>query len=481
MAHYLSKSFISDTTRCIFRFFNRHLLLSCDDWATLIDRPENKRLTSAAIFVGCAVLISNWHVDNSQSISTKFDIIVTFVTILALLLFQLLDSKSSWYFIPSLVIFHNIVFFISNINVAYFYPDRMDAAVPLNSLIFFSLNSAMFKNALASFLNLFVFLGCCIMYGILFMASQDQTGPTFSVDAFFLMTVIGAVCAVTHISQKIQVASYGLLEDARRQVSEMTINARLAEENLRIREEMVRMNRVSVVEALTSSIAHEVNQPIGSAYTFARAAKRWLAPPSPDLDEARKAINDAVDQISRIGSIIRSIRKMTARQSSEIIRLDLHSILRSLINMVAKDLDQKNITLDFRWHNDLGLIFVSAPSGKIEQVVLNLVNNAADAICERNIAGRILLSVRVPQSGWVDVLVSDNGTGIPPEHLASVTDSFFSTKKGGTGLGLSICLEIAESLGGSLSVESEFGIGTHATLRLPLERQIERRDQGTLT
>ncbi|MEJ2411106.1 MAG: HAMP domain-containing sensor histidine kinase, partial [Novosphingobium sp.] len=258
--------------------------------------------------------------------------------------------------------------------------------------------------------------------------------------------------------------------DARRAVVEMEARKKLIVENQRMKEEVARINRISAIEAMTTLIAHEMNQPIGSAKVFAQAALRWLSLTSPDLYEARKAIGCAVEEIGRSGEIIRSIRRLSTRTPSEKALIDLSELIDHLLRLMKEDLREKNIVCDIL-HMGGGVksYYVFGCYEEIAQIFVNLISNSVDSLgCvgrDKHIKFNFIRSER----GWVSLVISDNGSGISELHLPKVFESFFTTKEAGTGLGLSICRDIAESHGGSLAIDSIVGVGTSVTLCLPEE------------
>ena len=250
-------------------------------------------------------------------------------------------------------------------------------------------------------------------------------------------------------------------------MQDLESNRALLNENARIREALARMNRISVVEAMATTISHEMNQPIGSALIFAEASKRWLAHAEPDRAEVMAAVDGAIGQIRRAGEIVGSIRRMAAREPGEVRCATIVGLLDAVIPLLRADAWENGVELSVETSGDRAGYLAMVCEEEIDQVIINLVRNAIDAFDQDRPARQIRISCSLHDEGWIDVAVSDNASGIEAGNAELIFDSFFTTKPGGTGLGLPICREIAERHGGSLLVESEWGVGTRVTLRIP--------------
>ena len=181
-----------------------------------------------------------------------------------------------------------------------------------------------------------------------------------------------------------------------------------------------------------------------------------------------RAIEGVITQIGRAGEIIGSIRRMTARnveKARDTRAAELFESLMPLLHIYTKNHDIR-LTLDLSEIPDSTNIQVR--ENEIWHVIINLVQNSIEAFNENQESKTIEISAFIDEFCWINICVQDNGPGMNSENLAMVFESFFTTKNGGTGLGLPICREIAELHGGSLIVDSEVGIGTTVTLRLPL-------------
>jgi PAS domain S-box-containing protein len=248
-------------------------------------------------------------------------------------------------------------------------------------------------------------------------------------------------------------------------VRDVTERRRLAAEMRRLRMELWHAERVARTGTFTASLAHELNQPLAAILSNAQAALRFLAREKPDLGEIREILTDIVRDDKRAGAVISGLRTMLRRQEPERVRLELAGTLREVLALLHSELltHQVEVTTDF----EAGCT-VLADKAQLQQVVLNLVMNAIQAMQEQPAEERRLaLSVSRTGEGEVRVAVRDAGVGIPEENLATVFDPFWTTKGQGMGLGLAVCHAILESHGGAIWVEANQDRGVTFLFRLP--------------
>lgn len=230
--------------------------------------------------------------------------------------------------------------------------------------------------------------------------------------------------------------------------------------------ELARVARATTVGQLTSSIAHEINQPLMSIVANAGASLRWLKRDPAQLENARRSIEDILREGSRAGDIIRGLQALTRNQVTEFAPARIHLIARDILNLSRLELERRYISLelDLRAENDA----VFCESVQIQQVLLNLVINAIDAM-ENNPGARILrISSRHSGSETIRVEVADNGSGLSDEVIGKIFDSFYTTKAEGMGMGLTISNEIIKRHGGELNVESPQSGGSRFWFTLPV-------------
>jgi PAS domain S-box-containing protein len=232
------------------------------------------------------------------------------------------------------------------------------------------------------------------------------------------------------------------------------------------RQKLQQASRLGMLGELTASIAHEVNQPLGAILSNTDAATMLMDRPDPPLDEIREILSDIRRDDMRASEVIRQVRSMVARGETDRVPLDPGELARGVAAMIRHDCRARSISLTCDVAENLPEI--CGEKVRIEQVLLNLLLNAMDALKdaapdERNIR----LAVATTQDGLVDISVTDSGAGIPPDLMARIFESFFTTKSEGMGLGLALSRSIAEAHGGSLLARNAPGGGACFHLILP--------------
>ena len=240
-----------------------------------------------------------------------------------------------------------------------------------------------------------------------------------------------------------------------------------AENKLReARQEIAQVSRRTTLAAMSAAIAHEIRQPLGAIVTNANAGLRWLNREQPDLDEVRDTLKHIIGDGHRASEVIQSVRAMFAKGDHAGLPLDANELIRETIAMASGELEAERIVVDLELADKLPLI--PGHRGQLQQVVLNIVTNAADSM--RNIGDRArTLRVRSKpfNSNGVAVSVQDSGAGIDPQNMERIFDAFFTTKANGMGMGLAICRSIVEAHGGTLSVSAGIPHGSIFHVVLP--------------
>jgi PAS domain S-box-containing protein len=237
-------------------------------------------------------------------------------------------------------------------------------------------------------------------------------------------------------------------------------------ETQKLRTELSRVDRVGMMGILTASIAHEINQPLTAILSNAQAALRFLTDDPQDLDEVKEALQDIVSDDKRAGEIVRSIRRMMARSELKQEWMDFNEAVSEVLSLIRSEILLRNISLSEDLHPDIPPVHGNRIS--IQQVILNLVMNALEAIESHPTENpEILVFTRPEGNKGVILSVSDNGPGIEPDQLTSIFDSFHTTKTGGLGMGLSICRTIAGEHGGKIWAENRPEGGSTFFFSLP--------------
>lgn len=247
----------------------------------------------------------------------------------------------------------------------------------------------------------------------------------------------------------------------------LDITARkLAElETLQKQKELTHLSRVAMLGELSGTLAHELNQPLTAILSNAQAAQRFLRQPRPDLNELREILHDIVEADERASAIIRRLRSLIGNQESVLAPLPADELLSDVLHILRADLIHHGVTV----HTALagaGLRLL-ADRVQLQQVLINLIVNACDAMAALPAAQR-RIEIRSRRNGqqW-QLAVQDSGPGIPPERLARIFEPFYTTKRQGMGLGLAICRNIVQAHQGRLWAENGPGGGACLHLSLP--------------
>jgi C4-dicarboxylate-specific signal transduction histidine kinase len=246
-----------------------------------------------------------------------------------------------------------------------------------------------------------------------------------------------------------------------------------AEEALRqAQADLEQVSRLNTIGELTASLAHEVNQPIAAAVTDASTCLRWLTRDHPDLEEAREAASRMVMDATRAAEIIKRIRLLFNKSAPERESIDINEIIREMIVLLRNEATQYSIF--FRTDLAEDLARVMGDRVQLQQVVMNLVINAIDAMKDVDGTRELIIRSQQAEDGQLMVTISDNGIGLPPQQADQIFNAFFTTKPHGTGMGLRISRSIVESHGGRLWAGDNSPRG--ASFHLTVPTQVEARE-----
>ena len=234
---------------------------------------------------------------------------------------------------------------------------------------------------------------------------------------------------------------------------------------------LAHLTRVMTLGELTASIAHEVNQPLGAMVTSAGACARWLAAQPPEMQKAQRALERIAKDGRRASAVIDRIRALIKRQAPRNDWLDLNEILLEVIALAQHDLRRNEIVLDNRLAETLPA--VRGDRVQLQQVFLNLVVNAVEAMSEVNDRVRELVIVSaVDGPKAVLIEVQDSGIGLNRDTSTQLFEPFYTTKPQGIGIGLSISRSIVEAHGGRLSATARTPHGAVFRFSLPFEPEV---------
>jgi signal transduction histidine kinase len=258
-----------------------------------------------------------------------------------------------------------------------------------------------------------------------------------------------------------------LFERRRRSFAEAESRRRLLE--------VAHLNRAATVSAMSASITHEINQPLGAILSNAEAAEELLKSDRLDRVELAAVLADIRRDDQRAAEIIRSMRGLLRRSEIVSREFDLNDTIREALGIIAPEARSRRVALTA--DQESGVLLVRADPVHLQQVVLNLAINGMDAMQNGPPDGR-MMDIRAARAGISEVMVtvSDAGTGIPEDELKSIFEPFYTTKAQGTGLGLSIAHTIVTTYGGKIWAENRPDGGAVFRFTLPLAQSQQPGD-----
>jgi signal transduction histidine kinase len=224
--------------------------------------------------------------------------------------------------------------------------------------------------------------------------------------------------------------------------------------------------RLVIGDAISATIAHEVRQPLTAMTTNANAGLRWLGREIPDLDEAKASLQRIVNDGHRAGAVIENIRTIFQKDSGHRTAIDISELVTETLEIVRSELRTHRVFASTKFAARLPR--VNGDQTRLQQVLLNLIANAIDAMAAIQDRERILrILCDRHESGGVVMSVEDSGRGIRPSEIDHIFDPFFTTKPEGMGMGLALCRSIAEAHGGSLCAVANGSEGAIFQLVIP--------------
>jgi PAS domain S-box-containing protein len=234
-------------------------------------------------------------------------------------------------------------------------------------------------------------------------------------------------------------------------------------DEVEIEEKLRQTERLTSIGTLAAGLAHEINNPLSSVVITAQLLRKAGLG-----SKADEMLDNLIEDAKRCGRIVRSVQKFARQEPSDRVELDLNAVVRAAEELSRSGLKRSGMTLRLELERTLPPVMGDAT--ELEQVVLNLITNAAHA----SEPGQEVVVRTTAENGVVQVCVRDEGRGMSPDTKRHVFDPFFTTRgrEGGTGLGLSIAHGIVEDHGGTIEIDSDLGRGTTVTVRLPIRRAI---------
>ncbi len=230
--------------------------------------------------------------------------------------------------------------------------------------------------------------------------------------------------------------------------------------------ELAHVNRSATAGELSSSIAHELNQPLGAILTNTETAELILSSPSPDLGEVKEILSDIRRDDMRANEVIRRLRSFLKRTTFETKDIDLNELMREVFHFLSMQASARNVSLYLKASPEV--LRVRGDAVQLQQVIINLIVNSMDAMAAIPYGRTVIGRAEMNGGKSAIISISDSGPGIPADKLAEVFDPFFSTKEQGMGIGLSIARTIILAHQGRIWAENDVEGGAVIHVSLPL-------------
>lgn len=260
-----------------------------------------------------------------------------------------------------------------------------------------------------------------------------------------------------------------LHEHRRRRLAEVQARQRMAE--------LAHVNRYSMAGELTASIAHELNQPLGAIRTNAETMELMLRSPAPDIDEIRQIAADIRRDDDRASGVIQRLRSLLKKAPFELKDIDLNVVVSETVDFLSTLMVARNVQMRSTISSEP--LPVQGDRIQLQQVILNLIVNAMDAMSHMPAAERKILIATARNEGFAEAVISDSGPGIAADKLEEIFAQFFSTKAEGMGMGLSIARTIMDAHNGQVIAENQMRGGAVFRVRLPLSMRMARGEHPT--
>lgn len=230
--------------------------------------------------------------------------------------------------------------------------------------------------------------------------------------------------------------------------------------------ELARLENAATLDALTAAIAHEINQPLSGIFTNSSACLRMLSAEQPDLELARAAAARAIRDGNRASDIIRRLRASFVRRPLRLDPVDLHRAAREVLMLASDEIRHRGVTLSIAFPAPAPVVL--ADRTQLQQVILNLIRNALDAMDHIEDRDRLLtVGTERLRADRTELSVRDSGSGFDALSVERMFEAFYSTKPDGIGVGLAISRSIIERYGGQLRARPNAGFGSTFSFVIP--------------
>jgi len=251
---------------------------------------------------------------------------------------------------------------------------------------------------------------------------------------------------------------------------DITDSTRLQEAGSRHMLDLFHMSRLSTMGEMATEIAHELNQPLAAIASFSETCQRLLNQDNWQLEDIATTLKEINLQAARAGDIIRELRIFASKKQAHRSSVDINQLIKNVAHLIEVETRYHGISLQMNLAESLPLIM--ANKVLIEQVILNLVRNAIEAMTQSKTHNQHMkITVKTTKNDMVKVSISDTGPGISPKSISRIFESFYTTKEDGTGMGLSICKSIISNHGGELWVTNNLDGGANFHFSLPINNE----------
>jgi C4-dicarboxylate-specific signal transduction histidine kinase len=231
-------------------------------------------------------------------------------------------------------------------------------------------------------------------------------------------------------------------------------------------ERLAQASRLAAVAELSASIAHELNQPLQAIVAHGRACVRWLAATPPKIDEAKYSAEQVLRDANAAADVVSRIRALFRHTAPQKVNLDINKLILQVCTLMADDIQRNAVSLETILGEDVSKI--SADAVQIQQVIVNLVRNAIEALAATEERPRLLVIRSRREADDVVIDVEDHGTG--HVDFEKIFEPFFTTKETGMGMGLAICRSIIEAHAGRIWAVRNMSRGVTFSFSLPIEK-----------
>jgi C4-dicarboxylate-specific signal transduction histidine kinase len=248
------------------------------------------------------------------------------------------------------------------------------------------------------------------------------------------------------------------------------VRADRAETELRkLQAGLAHVSRVTILGELTASLAHEVNQPLAGVVSSADACLHWLAAQPPNIDKARRATERIIRDAKRASEVVERVRNLAKKAPLQRTWVNLNETLEETISLATRELSQNSVSLDTQLAKNLPRVW--ADRIQLQQVILNLIINACEALTTVENEPRKLFVSTASEVDGAALTVRDSGFGIDPQEIEAVFEAFHTTKPGGMGMGLAVSRSIIEGHGGRLWAEPNEPRGAIFKFTIPSKKE----------